>query len=477
MKYLRFALIIPLVCTLWPLLSAQTPTTNRDKYWHYRDRFLGLDGEGGFISIGPGAGQSLPASGRNRDCNCEWDWFIRHLHCSPKVGKGKMEWGDGTVYLGYYIAMLAMEYGNLQRDSADLSAISREIHYALYAFERLDSLAETYLDLEPQLNGFFVRDDVPCDFYLNEAGDFRFTHSDTSAFECIQSAGCCTGSDGTVDGGSFVSQDQALAMLFGFSFIKKFAEDGRYLADGPTFGSMVELFTHRMVAYMRECNWRLKSPDGEPISNRWGGDLRAFNAVFAEVAEKITEGRFETDYDKKTFLGKLIRGTFNWGFGIQSRRNHAMIFQSVVMTDRWSPRRIAKRTRKADQVVFALAYAVLNDEPLHRSFERSDFEEMLDLAPWDGPCHGTPGCEAPDGWKSTDRWWHANHKDGNPYGLAFEWGGIDYMLFYNLFHYYYQDDLPAYPRPIIEHTGVEQVRPLPEKESEKIKNPADQKKQ
>ncbi len=439
-------------------LWAQSPNENLSKYWNYRDRFLGKDGFGGFISVGPDQGQSIPASGRNINCDCEKDYFLMRSKAPKQEGSGILKWGDATVYLGYYLAMLSMEYENLRAVGADTRATRRELYYALTAYERLDSLAEVSLGLPAQVNGFFLRDDVPLNFSEGEYGgtDRRFRHKEKGGYDCIGS----DYSKGTraVDNGSYVSQDQAISLLFGFSFVKRFAGDARYPAkDTASFGNLAQIYSHLIVQYMSRQKWKLKSPDGQKIPGRWGGDARAFSELIAEAAEAITEGKFKYQYRRPNLIGRLAKGTFTWAFGVQGENNHGMIFHLMMLSEQWSAERFAERTRKADNVLYALADAVLNKRKLHNSIQKNEFEDLINTAPWDGPCTGTVGCEAPEGWRSSDLWWHANHKNGDPYGRVYEYTGLDFMFLYNLYHYYYRDQLPQYqvPKKINKRGGVE----------------------
>ena len=106
-------------------IQAQDYDAFQKKYWDYRSRLLGSDGTPGFVSVGPDPGQSIPADGRNFDSDCEVDWVMR-TQCSTHPGKGKMNWGDATAWQGFYIAMLALEYANLEREGkiSQLEALS-----------------------------------------------------------------------------------------------------------------------------------------------------------------------------------------------------------------------------------------------------------------------------------------------------------------------------------------------------------------
>jgi hypothetical protein len=95
---------------------------------------------------------------------------------------------DATIYLGEYIAMLALEYSNLnsvstlnnnsQKIGENKIATLNELYFALAALNRLDDFAEFYLSQgnsefsNPQRNGLLLRDDVLPFFHQNFQSDF-----------------------------------------------------------------------------------------------------------------------------------------------------------------------------------------------------------------------------------------------------------------------------------------------------------------
>src|SRR5262245_38157238 len=137
-----------------------TTQQNVDKYYRLRQRLVNQ-----FTSVGPNQGQSQPAPERMDN--------IAH-----------MKWGDGTIALGFYLGVLATEHYLLTHpgrfpgaDGGDpnrLQTTRNELYYALRALERLDSRADAAFPspctTNPALNGFFLRDDVPADFYTRFNG-------------------------------------------------------------------------------------------------------------------------------------------------------------------------------------------------------------------------------------------------------------------------------------------------------------------
>jgi hypothetical protein len=91
---------------------------------------------------------------------------------------------DNTIEHGYYLMVLATEYELLSRDGQDLTAVKNELYYALNAINRIDRRAEPYLtdgNSVENLNGFFLRDDIPPSFLENFADEgFVYMKSDYS---------------------------------------------------------------------------------------------------------------------------------------------------------------------------------------------------------------------------------------------------------------------------------------------------------
>ncbi len=449
-KIFTIAILAAVQLTGTGLYAQFNPDTDLDKYWWYRARLVGdaESGYPGFVLVGEGTGHSIPMSGRNPAQNCETDYWINRERCGARPGYGKLRWVDATIHMGHYMAVLALEYHMLRMAGDNTERTEKELYYVLKAIERLDYVAYTYVNRAPQLDGFFIRDDVHRDFYMNEeTGTYRFLNFTGGAYHCIQSSAAC-GDEKTFDKGFFVSQDQIISLFFGFRFVRHFAADARYPGQSRTVGQIVADQTHRIMQMLRRGNWRITGPEGKRIPNVWGGDVRAFSYPLAESAHRITEGYYMANYHNRlsrTVGRNLFRG-FDWAFGLQAARNRAMSYELVSSYGGWTLDRITRRAAESDQIMYALAYAALQDLPPPESIDRSMIESMIRQAPFEGPCYGSPNCNAPEGWRSAHRWIHPTHKDGNPYGLRLEWNGLDFMLLYNLYHYLYSDYVPAYKR-------------------------------
>lgn len=225
-----------------------------------------------FVKPGLGPGESVPA---NKYTICVA--YTTYPHSLVK----KLEWGDATTQLGWYMGVLATELELLQRsgrtnDQYYLQLI-RELYYSLEAFNRLDDVAEviwsyapddcnTRLDyiepvqwdsvhhqwmakpgsnVKPQRNGFFARMDGNIDLlkYFKKASSINtglvrpWISADTLNLKAGKVNGGAFGfyvGDPNVAGFSYKangyypynesSQDQVFHLLMGLMLVHEFVE-------------------------------------------------------------------------------------------------------------------------------------------------------------------------------------------------------------------------------------------------------------
>ncbi|MBU0765647.1 MAG: hypothetical protein KJ607_12505 [Bacteroidetes bacterium] len=79
------SVIVIIVLLLQVFSFSQTPVNNIERYWHYRERLKY------FVKVGTGEGESCVTSYRNKNNNAQ-------LH-----------FGDQTIFLAWYIGVLATE--------------------------------------------------------------------------------------------------------------------------------------------------------------------------------------------------------------------------------------------------------------------------------------------------------------------------------------------------------------------------------
>lgn len=163
----KIKIIITIIVLCCDVLYCQTQEIlNHKKYWYYKTRF-----NNDFIKVGIKQGESMPFNQRGTN-----DAVI-----FPKYSND-IKVGDCTAQLGVYMGVLATEYRLLKNKGQDLSKIKHELYCALNAFNRLDYFTEQYIynhphpsnpktTSQPNLNGFFMRDNIPAYFV-----DSNYTH-------------------------------------------------------------------------------------------------------------------------------------------------------------------------------------------------------------------------------------------------------------------------------------------------------------
>ncbi|MBN1945353.1 MAG: hypothetical protein JW797_06720, partial [Bradymonadales bacterium] len=313
------------------------------KYLHYRRR---LRGNGtadwpGFLSVGPDAGESIPATYHNPTTNCSNDWWIQvDAGCTweyPEDADGSLAWGDATVWLGEYIAVLATEYAVFTRLGLDTTQTLDDLYYALNAFNRVDEAAEEWYGVPPARDGFFLRDDVPPDFMWDEdAGRYRFPRDDDGllGYGCHTSVLSCQPPE--LDGGDYVSQDQVIGLIFGLNFVVRLVPDGIVL-EGMDLRQEARAIVHRMVWHLRDNSWRVTAPNGDHPPDAWGGNAHGFSDQFAVAANIICGSDFGVEDYRDAISNTIGVATFEalelqvaWEATHNYNRTHA--FRLVTVT-------------------------------------------------------------------------------------------------------------------------------------------------
>lgn len=153
-------------------VNTKSQNSNYDlhnKYWFYKARF-----NNDFVSIGTDAGQSIPFNQRGFNDS--------YTYSSPSY---TLKVGDASAQLGMYVGVLATEYRLLKDKGQDVSKVKHELFCALNAINRIDFNAEPIISnnpnshnynspMGPNLNGFFVRDDIPEDFVKNHYQELNY---------------------------------------------------------------------------------------------------------------------------------------------------------------------------------------------------------------------------------------------------------------------------------------------------------------
>jgi hypothetical protein len=171
----------PLVKGYVPL---ETPDDHHLKYWYYRWRL-----RQNFMKIGKNGGESLIVQLRK----------VNHSDGDPILAKSNgvhHRFSDQTVFLGFYLGVLATEYYFLEKNNQNTNQTVKELYHALWALNRLDAGSKNYFtNVDPipgddskglysnykNYNGFLLRDDV-------DRAYFDFLHYNNSPIPSIYSS-------------------------------------------------------------------------------------------------------------------------------------------------------------------------------------------------------------------------------------------------------------------------------------------------
>lgn len=185
-----------------------------------------------------------------------------------RYGDTKLEWSDATIDLGWYISVLATEYGLRKKKGENTDSTLRELYYALQCFNRLDDYAESYFhDMlncgsKPlpgsgftARNGFFIRDDVTDDFVIRNKHHFKLTTIDLKdpadpGFE----KGVCEGY-----GPREMSFDQVVHLMMGFALVTRLV-DTSAVYNGINITYEAKDIVRRMMDQTRSAIWHIRNP-------------------------------------------------------------------------------------------------------------------------------------------------------------------------------------------------------------------------
>lgn len=447
---LRIILIWLFLCEPFAaVLFAQSPELNFSKYQIYRDRLL----DDFMVSSNHNeAGTNIPASLRNKKT-------------------GQIRWGDATINLSNYMAMLATEYKLFKINNLPVKQTLIELHNALSAIERLDIHADIfygYRNAIPLPNGFFIRDDVPVTFTRDWAwknpsfADYPLVRSDFTEANIRLNE---------------MSQDQVWHLLIGLALVAHLVDDStgwQFLPPGNlplmTLSQRAMLTTHRIILSLQHKKCYFIFKNGSPCLHRWqlhnpitsipvkrGSDPRFLKYGFAEAGNMITAEKF---------------GNMHWGFSPFARvwfslARNAQYFQRFTVSGNkadmyhvgalatighvWSTRdllRIYNKHKKQgfksnpQYEHFALISCLLHDDcPPKLVHQKPYFENLLNVAPPEGTSNFGSETKAPFEWSSINRFvWPERRGSGTSENLHGEYNGLDYLLLYNLYHLVYHPD-------------------------------------
>ena len=445
-------------------------TNNIEKYWYYRHRLVN-----GFTKIGNQPGESLIAGVRNlyQDNNPP---FNIHNH-------KYLDYGDQTIYLGWYIGVLATEYKLLFDAGKSTEKTLTELYYAIEALYRLDTYSNQYDPGSFNLDGFFIRNDVPRTFadsnnnYNNYNHFNRFVgihnYAEVNSMDESHDLIYDTASTYEKVRGKEMSQDQVYHLMIGLALTKHFVHDMSMpvkLLNGNiinyNFNFRARQITHLIVSKIKNDNWLIKNPNGEPVY-RGGGTVAPFFAYpLAEAANFITGHNY---HDAITLAGyccwQNIQSPQGFEFLIglallNKPDNIHMSLALAALSNSWHfnhaclPPQIISPcgsinfppiipiNSKSTAIIeigaleeFGSFYSILR-QVLYggpNPFPNSNYNSQLNSAPCVGPWSNTDNWPT-GGWASSHRFTHSvDEQNSGQTDFRGVYTGLDYMLLHNLY--------------------------------------------
>jgi hypothetical protein len=408
---------------------------NHHKYWLYRSRLSGF-------MIGGQAntrGAYLPAS-------------IRGLWSTSTI----LEWGDATIDLGWYIATLATEYKLLTDNNKSTINLINELHGAIDCFNRLDYTAETYYTDPvtgapgaPNLNGFFVRDDVdnsPLN-YSNITSGGPFTHVivneihsdylDAVTRPKVQTAG---------------GNDQLWHLMMGFRLVKKYVPASVTTSlndpfmDGEThILKEVQNIVDRVFHHLSIHSWFFYNTVlNKNVPNDEGGNVQPFCFGAAVLANEISPPSSAIYGDHQDAASLSTQGLWmamaNTGGWIpescHSNGDNYKFLVVAALSNTWPAPIIAARCAEDSYEHIPLLQQIIYGTT--NLIQQSTYITLFNQAPCEGPYNNKNLNYPSDEWSSQQRFVHpmARVSKTCDLGNGF-WGeanGLDYMLFHNLWY-------------------------------------------
>lgn len=395
---------------------ADSTDQNLAKYWSLRQRLVTE-----FTSVGSDPGQSEPVPERTD-------------------GTAHMKWADATIALGFYLGVLASEHYLLAHpsrypgadggDPGRLGANEDELYYALAALERLDNVADAAFPspctTTPALNGFFVRDDVPADFYTH------FSGITTLESDYIDPA--ITNKE--------ESQDQLYHLQHGLALVVGLVPDS-VTAHGKALRAWAIQQATRLTQHFAHDDWIIRNPACGNRAVARGENTTGYSYGETLAANFVTDGTFTPTVDPFWMtIWDTLRSPTNPAYGNENNLHMALAIMAVgdgygadtasVMatladTQDWPVYPLLERVLHPTNAGFCSTYAQVNGRA----------RLMLDELPGSNPDPACPGPDgpAPHGFTTHNRFIRGKSQAyvGPDGCVGIRYHGLDYMLLHNLY--------------------------------------------
>lgn len=393
---------------------ADTTAQNLAKYHALRQRLVTE-----FVSVGSAPGQSEPAPERMDNL-------------------GLMKWGDGTIALGFYLGVLATEHYILSHPAQfpgaaaspnDIDTTREELYDALLALERLDLDADAAFpppcSTTPALNGFFLRDDVPADFYT------RFSGITTIQSDFI---------DPTLTNKE-ESQDQVYHVQHGLALVVALVPASVTVQGKSLRGWAVEQ-AKRITEHFTKGDWIIRNPACSDRAVNRGENAIAYSYGETLAAAYVTDGTYTPTTDAIwQNIWDTLRQPANPAYSDEDNLHMALAIMAV--GDGYgadTPQVLATLAATQDWPLYPLLHRVLHPDAAGFCMTASTVNPrarvMLDelTLQTEPSCPGASG-PAPHGFTTHNRFIRGKSQAYvGPSGCeGVRYNGLDYMLLHNLY--------------------------------------------
>lgn len=376
-----------------------------DKYQNYRT-ILGRS----FMSVGKGPGRTLAADTRT---------------------DVELHFGDATLFLGWFIGVLATEYHLLAAGlmtAPDLSPREsiRDLKFALRSLERLKRTAATAFGpppspVSPEARGFFIRDDVDLGLLsvFTEVTKLESDYLNPKPYLKEE------------------SQDQLIHLLLGLSLVRKFIPPRTF--ETRWILKRTRRLAWEICAWPSQTRWRIRNPYAGNKNVDRGHCAVFFPCPVVKALEEIDPrgARLRTSIPwwSKAAWKSLMR--FNLGRLYNATNTH-LVMSLACQSNTWgrgTTRRLVRLSRKFDWPVYPMVNIALfaDRDPRKLRFRRRLLERacaMLEAAPPTGLSRDG----SPPGWKASHRFLFNRHcqNEGRVEHAGRRFPGLDFLLLHNL---------------------------------------------
>ena len=409
-----------------------------EKYNAYRIRLVNEF----MLGVGDGFGMSIPAS-------------MRNTNDSNYKGAETIKWGDATIELSYYIAVLATEYKLVETKEQKQQTL-KELFYALEAFNRLDYYAEEYFNAKPSLNGFFVRSDVGRGLYENKNRNTRYAEEidklngvNNKPVNNISSEwlNCYLKNDTKRFA---MSKDQTFHVFLAMAFVVKcvpqqISFQEKNFMDGETsIHKEAQKITDRVMSYIHPIasrntlgKWQLNTPNGKKVGAGYNAWTFAHGMSLAQ--KKISGTENPKRHGLSWWFAKAVYNT-TWGlfrpiyFFNQNEGSKTLTLVCVNNSCRGNADKVYRYSflfEKYPNYHVPLIYGFMHGK-ISKKINFKDYEKILQQAPFDGPQNEGDMKDRNYNWSATSLIMHPENRGERP-NFPGKYNGLDYMFLYNLF--------------------------------------------